>query len=543
MSQPDQCYPMTVLPQISRLYADYLALSDAAANASVRRWYGTEPASGSWIGRDFPTVDANGLATALERQAAEFGAGPAALANIERLRHGARAVVTGQQVGLFGGPLLTLLKAATAIARAAEATSRTGIDHVPVFWLATEDHDLAEVDQVSFPGKHQMETLSLGLKNESARPVGGLRLDDAVNLNAALDQASELLGWSPICDLLREFYTPGATLGSAFARLLTSLFANHGLVVMDAAGPDFHALGALTLRFAIEYADTLEAALLERTRELEQAGYHAQVLVVPGHSLLFLLHAETGARQPLRRTPEGTWKAGGRGYTTAELLEILDSTPQRLSPNALLRPVFQDTILPVAAYIGGPAEIAYFAQSEVLYRAILDRLTPILPRLSATLLEPAIAAMMDRHEVQLADLFAAKTAEALAQRLGARAMPIEGKRRLAAAGNALDAELTALTEYLGALDPSLGRSATISGNKMRYQMNRLRRMAATFEIQKDASLRKHANSLMLQLFPGGHPQERVIGGAWFLARSGTSLIDRLVEEAANMCVGHTIIRL
>jgi bacillithiol biosynthesis cysteine-adding enzyme BshC len=534
---------MTVLPQISRLYADYLALSDAAANASVRRWYGTEPASGSWIGRDFPTVDANGLATALERQAAEFGAGPAALANIERLRHGARAVVTGQQVGLFGGPLLTLLKAATAIARAAEATSRTGIDHVPVFWLATEDHDLAEVDQVSFPGKHQMETLSLGLKNESARPVGGLRLDDAVNLNAALDQASELLGWSPICDLLREFYTPGATLGSAFARLLTSLFANHGLVVMDAAGPDFHALGALTLRFAIEYADTLEAALLERTRELEQAGYHAQVLVVPGHSLLFLLHAETGARQPLRRTPEGTWKAGGRGYTTAELLEILDSTPQRLSPNALLRPVFQDTILPVAAYIGGPAEIAYFAQSEVLYRAILDRLTPILPRLSATLLEPAIAAMMDRHEVQLADLFAAKTAEALAQRLGARAMPIEGKRRLAAAGNALDAELTALTEYLGALDPSLGRSATISGNKMRYQMNRLRRMAATFEIQKDASLRKHANSLMLQLFPGGHPQERVIGGAWFLARSGTSLIDRLVEEAANMCVGHTIIRL
>ena len=122
-------------------------------------------------------------------------------------------------------------------------------------------------------------------------------------------------------------------------------------------------------------------------------------------------------------------------------------------------------------------------------------------------------------------------------------MPIEGKRKLAAAGNALDAELTALTSYLDSLDPSLGRSAAISGNKMRYQMNRLRRMAATFELQKEASLRKHADALMLQLFPGGHPQERVIGGAWFLARSGEDLIARLVEEAATMCVGHTIIRL
>ena len=375
MSQPDQCYPMTVLPHISTLYADYLALSDAPAAAPVRRWYGTEPAGGSWIGCSIPAVDSEGLANALSRQTAAFGAGPAALANIQRLRHGARAVVTGQQVGLFGGPLLTLLKAATAVARAAEATQRTGIDHVPVFWLATEDHDLAEVDQVAFPGRHQMETIRLGLI-ESTQPVGGLELDDAEALNAALEQTSELLGWAPICDLLREFYAPGATLGGAFARLLTELFAAHGLIVMDAAGPDFHALGRATLRLAIQQADALEAALLARTRELETAGYQAQVLVVPGHSLLFLLHPETGARQPLRRTADGGWKAGGRAYTTAELLEILETSPQRLSPNALLRPVFQDTILPVAAYIGGPAEIAYFAQSEVLYRAILGRLTP-----------------------------------------------------------------------------------------------------------------------------------------------------------------------
>jgi bacillithiol biosynthesis cysteine-adding enzyme BshC len=537
---------MTVLPHLSRLYADYLAMAEAPADAVVRGWYGSEPITGNWIGRTVAASDTAALADALHRQSLEFSAGEAALANIEKLRNGARAVVTGQQVGLFGGPLLTLLKAATAVARAAEATARTGVDHVPVFWLATEDHDLEEVDQVSLPEKSGLSTVKLGLTATGA-PVGGIVLGateaDKALLEAALDRASELLGWAPIADLLRECYTPGATLGSAFARLMAKLFAAHGLIVLDAAGRDFHALGSSTLGYAIEHAAELEATLLTRTQQLEASGYHAQVLVAPGHSLLFLLQAETNVRHALRRTAEGTWKAGGQSYTTPELLEILATAPERISPNALLRPVFQDTILPVAAYIGGPAEIAYFAQSEVLYQAILGKVTPVLPRFSATLIEPAIEAVMQRHEVELLDLFQAKTSEALAQRLGARAMPIEGKRKLAAAGNAMDTELTALTEYLGAMDASLGRSAVISGNKMRYQMNRLRRMAATFELQKETSLRKHADALMLQLFPDGHPQERVLGGAWFLSRCGEGLVDTLVTEAGKMCLGHTIVRV
>jgi len=357
-----------------------------------------------------------------------------------------------------------------------------------------------------------------------------------------LDEASELLGYAPVCDLLRECYAPAATLAGAFARLMARLFAGQGLIVMDAAGREFHALGAKTLGLAIERADELEAALLARTTELEAAGYHAQVLVKAGASLLFLVDEETGARLALRRVGQD-WKAGSKTHTSADLLGILAEAPERLSPNALLRPVFQDTILPTAAYVGGPAEIAYFAQSAVLYERLLGRVTPVLPRFSATLIEPAIATVMAKHEVTLEDAFEAKTADALAQRLGARAMPIEGKRKLAAAGNAMDAELTALTEYLGAMDASLGRSATVSASKMRYQMNRLRRMAATFEVQKEASLKKHAEALMLALFPDGHPQERVVGGVWFLGRCGEGLIDRLVVEAGEMCLGHSVVRV
>jgi bacillithiol biosynthesis cysteine-adding enzyme BshC len=541
-----ECFPITVLPHVSQIYRDYLAMGESAGDAAVRRWYGAEPFAGRWVGKAASVTHAERLADLLEGHAVEFGASDAAKANIAKLRAGARAVVTGQQVVLFGGPLLTLLKAATAIARANEATRATGVEHVPVFWLATEDHDLEEVDQVSLLTKTSVETLRTGLKVAHAVPVGGV-VPGAAELEAVLERASELLEFAPVGEWLRECYLAGdrdgarPTLALAFGRLMARIFAEQGLVVMDAASRGFHALAAGTLRYAIDHADELQAALIARSEELVRAGYHAQVLVAESGSMLFLLDEVTGERVALRRTAEGQWKAGGRVYSSADLIAILETAPERLSPNALLRPVFQDTLLPTAAYVGGPAEIAYFAQSAVLYEAILGRITPVLPRLSATLLEPAIAAVMDRDEVQLPD--AMTTAEELAQRLGARAMPIEAKRRLAAVGNAVEAELSALTEYLGGMDESLGRAAEVSGSKMLYQMNRLRRMAATFELQKEASLRKHAEVITLNVFPGGHPQERVVAGVWFMAKYGDGLVDRLVGVAGNQCPGHVVVRL
>jgi bacillithiol biosynthesis cysteine-adding enzyme BshC len=438
---------------------------------------------------------------------------------------------------------------------------------VPIFWLATEDHDLEEVDQVSLLSKTAVETLRLGAKfPHHDVPVGDVILEG--HIDGLLDRAADLLGYAPVCELLRDCYgyqpgnDYGPTFGGAFARLMARLFAEQGLIVMDAAGRDFHALGAKVLRAAIEQAEELETALIARTAELEAVGYHAQVLVKPGGSLLFLVSEVEGAdgvksRQALRRLPDGSWKAGAgaaaASYTTEELLAILEEKPERLSPNALLRPVFQDAILPTTAYVGGPAEVAYFAQSAVLYERIFSsksgkgRVTPILPRLSATLIEPAIGKVMAQHEVSLPE--AMTTAEELAQRLGARAMPIEAKRRLAAAGNALDEAVSAAELYLGSLDAGLGKSAEVSGSKMRYQMNRLRRLAATFELQREASLKKHAEAMTLHLFPEGHPQERVIAGVWFVAAweaahgDGLGLIARLVEEAASQCPGHIVIRL
>ncbi len=560
--------PIANLPHTTKLFRDFLAMGDGDARSSLRQWYGAGPLGSAWMHPPQPaatSTNAAALADALESQSRAFGAGPATLANIAKLRAGARAVVTGQQVVLLGGPLLTLLKASTAVARAKQATAETGVEHVPIFWLATEDHDLEEVDQVSLLSKNAVETLRMGDMQFPgiAIPAGDVILQG--HIDGLLDRASELLHHASICDLLRECYAfqpannSGPTFTASIARLMTRLFAEFGLIVMDAAGRVFHTLGASTLRFAIEHAEELEAALLARSAELEAAGYHAQVLVKPGASLLFLIGEIDGSqnRQALHRLPDGSWQAGAgnsaTSYSTAELLAILDSAPERFSPNVLLRAVFQDTILPTAAYIGGPAEVAYFAQSAVIYQRILGRITPILPRLSATLIEPAIAAVMAQHEVGLTD--AMRSTEDLVQRLAARALPIEAKRRLADVGNALDTALAAAQEYLGGLDAGLGRAAEVSASKMRYQMDRLRRLAATTEMQREASLRKHADAISLHLFPKGQLQERVLAGVWFLAAwesthgnapdsaLGAGLLARLVEEASHQSADHLIIRL
>lgn len=533
-----ECYPSSIVPHSSRLFLDY-----TESAVPLAPFFSAAPTSKGWIceAGKLSAEHRGRLADLLAAQNANFGGGSVTAANIERLRTGASAVVTGQQVALFGGPLYTLLKAATAIARAREATD-AGFETVPVFWLASEDHDFAEIAHVELPTRDGLQAITTGPAPDVPVPVGGISLGPEIE--TALAELENLLGTGDLTALVREVYRPGATLAGAFGSLIARLFARWGLVVIDAASAGFHALGSKVLEEAIRNADELHAALVARGEELTARGYHAQVKVGQQSSLLFLMDVKTGARLPLKRVRvDGglRWKAGGRHYNSDELLEILKVSPERCSPNALLRPIFQDAVLPTSAYIAGPAEIAYLAQSEVLYRRMLGRVTAVLPRLSATLLEPKIATVMERHEVRLADALA--SADALAQRLGARALPGEGKRKLASAGNSLDGELTTVTEWMAQMDAGLGRAAATAASKMRYQMNRLRRLAARYQLEKETSLARHAQAITQAVYPGGHLQERVVAGIYFMAQQGESLLDMLIAAASDSCPGHKVLPL
>ena len=527
-----ECYPISVAPGLSRLYLDY-----CTGAPGVRPFYGRS-FTDQWRGERGPRPAHWDQLVSI---VAEQNAG--AVRGLELLRGGAGTVLTGQQVSLFGGPLFTPFKAATALARARQA-SEAGDAHVAIFWLASEDHDFAEVQSVTIPARRELRTLKYETAPVAAVPVGGLVLDDSVK--ALLDQAGELIGYSDALEALTAAYQPGRTLAQAFVDFYRKVFAAQGLLVFDAAERAVHALGAPVLLAAIEGADEMHAALVARGRELAAAGYHEQVAVAPGSSLLFLIDEKTGARVALKRMapnaaePGGLWQAGREKFSTGELAKILAAEPERISPSALLRPVFQDFLFGTSLTIAGPAEVAYFAQSAVLFERILGRMTPVHPRFTATIVEPEIGELLRRHELTLDRVFQ-ETADSLAQLLAARAMPVEGKRKLAAAGTALDAELTELLEWMQRLNPELARSGETAASKMRYQMNRLRRLSANFVLGREESLKRHAEAIATAVFPAGSLQERVHGAAWYFARHGFDFAEELVENAGKECPGHSVL--
>lgn len=528
-----ECYPISVVPGMNRLFADFSA---GAVGAFLPLDDGKQAR---------PTLPPHW--TELVGVLAEQNLSPGAAAALEALRQGAGTAVTGQQVGLFGGPLYTPFKAATALARARQATA-AGHAHAAIFWLASEDHDFAEIDHVVFPAGKELRRLeySGAGHGDGARPVGTIALDDSIVELAG--QAAEILGASAATEALTAAYQPGRTFAQAFAEFYSKVFAAQELLVLDASGRAIHRMGAPVLRAAVERADELHAALLERNSALETAGYDAQVAVTENSSLLFLIDERTGARVALKRRPasatepDGLWQAGEQSYSTADLTGILEAEPERISPSALLRPVFQDYLLSSSSIIGGPAEIAYFAQSAVLYERILGRQTPALPRFSATLIEPAVAELLRKHELTPEQIFGVE-ATALAQRLAERAMPAEGRQRIAAAGEALDAELDALVGWMQTLDKGLGQSAETAAGKMRYQMERLRRLAENFQLQREASLGRHAQGLCNAIFPTGLLQERVHGAAYYFARYGLELAETITAQADQSCEDHAALWL
>ena len=526
-----ECYPVSVVPGQSRLFTDFCA-------GALRAFLPLDEVSGqrSSLPAHWPE---------LVHLVAAQNASPAAEDSLAAFAEGAGTVLTGQQVGLFGGPLFCPFKAATAITRARQGTAK-GKPHVAVFWLATEDHDFAEINQAVFPSARELATLSYETAPEFALPAGKIILGEAIK--PLVERAAEILGPSESTEALLAAYRPGRSFAQAFADFYAKIFAPQGLLIIDAAGREFHRLGAPVLRAAIERADEFHAALLVRDHALVAAGYHAQVAVAEQSSLLFLIEAKTGARVALKRIapsagePGGLWQADAQTYSTADLCAILSSEPERISPAALLRPVFQDYLFSTSVQVGGPAEIAYLAQSTVLFERILGRQTPPLPRFSATLIEPSIGKLLRKHELELEQVFAEENAGSLAQRLAARSMPVETRQRLAAAGNALDAELNALVGWMQSQDKGLGESAETAAGKMRYQMNRLRTLAANFQLQREGTLARHAETIFNALYPGGVLQERVHGAAYYFARYGLGLAETLCTQAAQ-CAGHTALWL
>jgi len=536
-----ECLPFAQIPHTTRLFADFLSghskvQSFYPRSAYFNQWFKEEPSS-----LRYDSDRRQLVSSILERQNQAWGVSGRALENIGRLRAGASAVVTGQQVGLFGGPLFSIFKALTAVKLADQAT-RSGVDCVPIFWLATEDHDLAEVNQVSILGsdgsRHKLTAPGQGLADA---PVGTVRFGPEIQ--SVVEAATGLLGDSEVSGFLREAYRPGGTFGTAFARLFARLFADWGVILLDAADPQFHQIAQPLYRAAIERAAQLDEALLTRGRELEAAGYHQQVKVTPSSTLLFTLR--NGARVPVHRRLSGNGSADflieEDRISQAELLRLVASSPQDFSANVLLRPVIQDYLLPTLAYTGGSAEVAYFAQVAVVYEALLGRVTPIVPRFSATIVEAKPKALLERYGLGLPDLFHGP--EALREHMASRTLPKELQSAFDQAETSLEKSLAAIREGLARLDSTLVDSATNAASKMQHQLTQLRSRAARAELRQTEVLGRHAELLSNSLYPNKTLQEREIAGIHFVARQGPDFLRGLYDAIHSDCLDHQVISM
>src|SRR5437588_133487 len=535
-----QCLPFSQIPHTTRLFTDFLY-----DFPKVRQFYPRPPDFKQWFKDEasLPRYDParrDRMACILDRQNRNFGVPRRTLENIARFRAGASVIVTGQQVGLFGGPLFSLFKAVSAVKLAAEA-SAAGIECVPLFWLATQDHDLEEVNNASLPGPDgALVKITAPSHGVTDAPVSTVKFGPEIE--QVVQSALDLLGESEASEWLREAYRPGETLGSAFARLFARLFGEWGVILLDAADPELSAITEPIYRAAIEKASEIDDALLTRGKELEAAGYHQQVKVTPSSTLLFTL--KDGARVPVHRRANGSshdFLIGQEKISETELLRRISAAPHEFSANVLLRPVKQDYLLPTLAYPGGAAEVAYFAQAGVVYQGLLGRITPVLPRFSATLVAPKAQRLLERYRLSLSDLF--RGPEALRELLAERTLPPDLQAAFDKANASLESSFSAIRESLARFDVLLVPAANRAALKIQHQLEHLRASAARAELRQSELLTRHAEQLSNSLYPNKSLQEREIAGIYFVSRYGLPLLEQLYEALHIDCHDHQVISL
>jgi bacillithiol biosynthesis cysteine-adding enzyme BshC len=451
---------------------------------------------------------------------------PAAARNLDRLAAGAVAIVTGQQVGLFSGPAYTIYKALSAI-RCAEETTQRGIDAVPVFWLASEDHDLAEINHTFWNTRNGLTRHELP-SEDSGRRVGEIVLGDAIEpLVAQAAQALEGPFTEQIANALRESYTPRESYATAFGKLMARLLAGRGVIFLDQLDPRLHKLYAPVLRAAIEHAGECRNALLARAKELESAGFHAQVKVTHESTLVF--SSASGPREPIR-SKNGGFVAGSSEISAAQLLEKIERQPEQFSPSALLRPLIQDSLLPTAAYIGGPAEVAYMAQAQAVYKACGVSMPAILSRASFTIVEQPIARFLSHFSLDIRDLLAGP--QHLRAKMEQKSLPAGLSAQFEQTEASLRALLKAYEEPLARLDSTLIEALNSSERKILHQIEQLKGKVARAENFRSGVIDRKERILIDSLYPSGGLQERTLNALPLIASQGPEFLDQLTALAS-----------
>jgi bacillithiol biosynthesis cysteine-adding enzyme BshC len=419
-------------------------------------------------------------------------------------------VTAGQQPGLFGGPLYTWWKALSALALADELEKSTGMPVAPVFWAATDDSDFVEASSTTVSTPDGAIRIEMPPRENSGIPLAQVRLGDISRELSLLEAATGSAPASGVLEMVKSSYVPDATVGSAYVSLLRTVLEPMGIGVLDASDKSVRSAAHPILAKALELSDDIESALAYRADEVEAEGHAVQVKSVHGRSLVF---AEADGKRERVRARHAAEVAAG-------------AEPGSLGPNVLLRPIVERSILPTVAYLGGPAEIAYFAQVTAV-ASTLSVMPPLgLPRWSGFVVEPRVERILERHGLEIEDF---RDPHAVETRLARTSLPENLAANLASLRQSLE---RAAADLSRADDSDLVSPNVLQGFE-RNILHRLDRLERRFS----AGVKRRGNDVLREaaiargaLFPFGKPQERALNIIPLLARYGDELMASVLRE-------------
>ncbi len=453
------------------------------------------------------------------------------------------AVVTGQQAGLFGGALYTLLKAITAIQLARKVSAKHGVAAVPVFWVESEDHDWDEVRTAHvLDADLHLRKVTLGhLDGAGEKPVSALTLDEGINDTLAELEAN--LARTEFTDelmsRLRQHYRPGQRMGNAFAAWIDDLLGRHGLVVFEASDPAAKPLVAELFRRELEVPCQTAHLAKETGEAMRQLGHTPQV--EPSEDSVALFYLGDGPRQSIKRRAGGGYTIGDAAHDADALRAEALAHPERFSPNVLLRPVVQDRLFPTICYVAGPSELAYQAQLGAIYGAFGVEVPLLYPRANATLLDSAALRFLDRSQLPLESLHT--QGETALNKLLESQLPPTLEPGLEDLVREMSARIESLKSVVAMVDPTLTGAADTTRERMQETVKTLHNKIIHASKKKDETLRRQFTKTQALAFPSGEPQERIVDLPFFLNRYGQAVVDRLLEALPLDMALHYVVTL
>lgn len=480
------------------------------------------------------------IVAVLLRQNQAYGAGPRTIENIHRLLdQSTSAVFTGQQVTLCGGPLFVFYKAALAVKLAASNCRKLEGRVVPIFWMAADDADFDEVARLQIPTPENTlrELIYRPLGDVSGQPMGAVDLD--AGINTLLDELEQALPQAEfraeLMTLLRRCYQPGTSIVTAFGRLMSQVFHDSGLIFVDPSDPEFREMALPVFRRELELGEQAAQLIEGRNRRLEAQGYHLQVARPGGYSNLFYYN---GKRTRIDLAPDG-FAIDGKAYNRAELAGVLERAPALFSPNVFLRAIVQSHIFPTLVYFAGPAEAAYFSQIRDLFELYGEEPPIIYPRFSATIIEPAIARLLEKLEIGVEQTFG--DVNQLVNEILLRTFPGDFEQGFASLREEVRRRMDEIAARLDQSDHGLITNANRIAGKLDLEIKNLEEKVFQAHRKKNQTLRAQIERVGFNLYPNGKLQERSFPLIYYMAKYGHGIIDRLLQAVdCNSKVHHLI---